>query len=65
MSIMNKKPRLGPSEIAILLGISERTLTRWVKQGRFPKPVTFGHARHWDEATVEAWMEAARKEVQQ
>ena len=64
MSAMNTEPRLGPSEVAILLGISERTLTRWVQQGRFPKPFTFGRARHWEQATVEAWMEAARKEVQ-
>jgi excisionase family DNA binding protein len=64
MPALTKEPRLGPSEVAILLGISERTLTRWVQQGRFPKPVTFGRARHWEKTTVQAWIDAARKGVQ-
>lgn len=56
--------RLSPSQVAILLGISERSLTRWVKEGRFPKPVAWGKARHWEQPVVEAWMAAAKEASQ-
>jgi excisionase family DNA binding protein len=52
--------RLTPPEVAAMLGVSERTLSRWVQGGRFPRPVTYGRARHWEKSVVDAWMAAAR-----
>jgi len=54
--------RLAPPQVAALLGISERTLDRWVQKGRFPKPIKFGSARHWEQPTVDAWIYSARSE---
>lgn len=61
MTDLKQPARLGPPAVAILLGISERTLTRWVQQGRFPKPIMFGRARHWEKPAVESWINAARE----
>jgi excisionase family DNA binding protein len=60
MDNLNFPPRLSPSEVAVLLSISERTLARWIKAGLFPKPITFGRARRWEKAAVEAWMMSAK-----
>lgn len=43
-------------------GISDVTLWRWVKAGRFPAPTRLGATRSlfWPRSTVEKW-EAARR----
>ena len=59
-----RTPHLGAAEIASLLGVSDRTLARWVAAGRFPRPVRYGRRRIWEQDTVTAWIADARKEAQ-
>lgn len=41
------------------LHISESTLWRWVREGKFPKPVKLGEAvTAWRARDVEAWLDA-------
>jgi excisionase family DNA binding protein len=64
MSIDRNTALLSATEVASALRVSERTLARWVSSGRFPRPVTFGRARHWAKSTVDSWIREVRKEVQ-
>lgn len=44
-------------------GITRSTLWRWVKAGRFPKPVQLGpQAVGWLEHEIDAWLEARAAE---
>lgn len=47
--------RLGISELAARLGISGRTVSRWVAAGTFPAPSYVGLNRKWLLSEVEAW----------
>lgn len=58
-----KEHFLGGAEVAAELGVSERTLGRWVMRGRFPRPVKYGSRRHWTRGIVDAWIAAVRKEA--
>lgn len=53
---------LRATEVAILLGITERTLSRLVKAGEFPKPARIGTSVRFNRAEVIKWLEG-RKEV--
>ena len=53
---------LRATEVAILLGIAERTLSRLVKAGEFPRPTRIGNSVRFSRAAVMAWL-AGRKEV--
>ena len=53
---------LRATEVANLLGIAERTLSRLVKAGDFPKPTRIGNSVRFCRAEVMAWLEG-RKEV--
>ena len=45
------------------IGVSRVTLWRWVKAGRFPKPVQLGpQAVGWLEHEIDAWLEARAAE---
>lgn len=45
------------------LGVTRTTLWRWVKAGRFPKPVQLGpQAVGWLEHEIDAWLEARAAE---
>jgi excisionase family DNA binding protein len=47
---------LSRPELAIYLGISYDTLTRWLSEGRLPPPlVTGGHAR-WARVVIDSWL---------
>ncbi len=52
---------LASTEVAAELGISERTLERWIKRGKFPEPVRFGVRRQWLRSAVDAWVAAIQK----
>lgn len=43
---------LKPREVCELLRINENTLARWVKEGKFPKPVQIGNVRRWPAESV-------------
>jgi prophage regulatory protein len=53
---------LRATQVAILLGIAERTLSRLVKAGEFPKPTRIGNSVRFSRAEVMNWLEG-RKEV--
>lgn len=43
-------------EVAQALGVSERTVWRWVKQGRFPKPLRISEGvTRWRNTDFEKW----------
>lgn len=48
---------LTPSQVAEKLQISERSLKRWTKEGRFPKGVEISReCIRWPESVVDKWM---------
>jgi excisionase family DNA binding protein len=53
---------LRATEVAIVLGIAERTLSRLVKAGEFPKPTRIGNSVRFSRNEVVKWLEG-RKEV--
>ncbi len=51
-------------DVAKLLGVSERTISRYVKAGTFPPPVLpFGRPR-WPQRFVHDWLEKTGEEAQ-
>lgn len=53
---------LRATEVANLLKIAERTLSRLVKAGKFPKPTRIGNSARFSRAVVMKWLEG-RKEA--
>jgi len=50
------------TQVLDMLGVSRVTLYRWVRAGRFPKPLAAsGRAFGYRLADVEAWMDAQQK----
>jgi excisionase family DNA binding protein len=47
-------------ELAKLLGVSTRSIDRWISNGEFPKGIKFGSgsktAVRWPKSAVEAWV---------
>ena len=41
-----------------LIGVSDKTIWQWVKNGDFPKPVKLGSITVWRLSDVQAWMQA-------
>lgn len=52
----------GPMRKALLGGISETTLQRWLKDPAldFPRPIKIGQRRFWQRTEVIAWVESRR-----
>lgn len=44
--------------VASRLGVSERTIVRWVEEELFPKPIRVGRGTFWTEADVTEWLAA-------
>lgn len=45
-------------ELEKLFKVSTATIYRWIKAGRFPKPVQLGaNLVRWKASDIEAWME--------
>ncbi len=51
-----------PSECASALGVSVATLSKMVREGSFPRPLTIGSKRLWPEQHVQAYIENRIKE---
>jgi excisionase family DNA binding protein len=51
---------LRATEVANLLGIAERTLSRLVKAGEFPSPTRIGNSVRFSRAEVMAWLEGRK-----
>ena len=41
-----------------LIGVSEKTIWQWIKQGNFPAPVKIGSVSIWRSTDIQAWMDA-------
>ena len=55
---------LSRPEIMKLLGVSDVTLWRMTREGRFPKPIRIGTRRiGWPEEIVQAWIEERVEEA--
>jgi len=49
---------LTKADVQEILGISERTLERWIKADIIPRPKLLGPARvYWSRAVIKAWLE--------
>lgn len=56
-------PFLRKRSVMSLVGISEGTLYRWIKQGRFPKQIKIGpNSVAWQRREIVAWMNKRRGE---
>jgi prophage regulatory protein len=48
---------IGRKEVLILIGISNATLWRWIKAGRFPAPMKIGKKKvAWRSSVLAAWI---------
>lgn len=48
--------RIGIAEVEKRVGRERSTIGRWIREGRFPRPLWIGTRRAWDLAEVEAWV---------
>lgn len=49
---------LSPEEMAALYGVSQKTISRWQRDGHIPPPVvSAGHVRRWDREIVKQHLE--------
>jgi predicted DNA-binding transcriptional regulator AlpA len=55
---------VGPKEVAGLVGVSTRQVSRWLSDGTLP-PYDFakGQTKRWRIGTIRAWIEASRAPV--
>lgn len=55
---MNIDRLVGRKEILAIIGISNATLWRWIKSGRFPSPLKIGARKvAWRTSVVTEWIE--------
>jgi prophage regulatory protein len=48
---------IGRKEVLILIGISNATLWRWIKAGRFPAPMKIGKKKvAWRSSVLATWI---------
>ncbi|MGO4684567.1 helix-turn-helix transcriptional regulator [Hyphomicrobium sp. 2TAF46] len=48
---------IGRKEVLILIGISNATLWRWIKAGRFPAPLKIGKKKvAWRSSVLASWI---------
>lgn len=47
---------LSKLEVTALVRVSDRSIERLVKTGRFPPPLRLGKATFWDEPVVTGWL---------
>ena len=48
---------LSRKEVCKFVGVSQQTIWRWVKDGRFPKPLKTVRRVVWKEADLQAWID--------
>ncbi|OUY09022.1 helix-turn-helix transcriptional regulator [Acinetobacter populi] len=41
-----------------MIGVSDKTIWQWVKQGEFPAPIKLGNITVWKLSEVQAWMQS-------
>ena len=41
-----------------MVGVSDKTIWTWIKQGEFPKPIKLGNITVWKLSEVQDWMQS-------
>ena len=49
---------LSQADVARRFNVTDRTLRRWIDDGYFPRPTTFGRQVGWRWGQISRWMEA-------
>lgn len=44
------------AQIERLLGVSRRTIYRWVESGEFPHPIKINRTKYWTKAQIEQYL---------
>ena len=44
------------AEVCRLLGYDRKTISAWVKDGRFPPPITVGSSKAWSNTAIGLWI---------
>lgn len=53
---------LSRKKVALTLDVSERTIMRWIEEGKFPRPVSLPNGQmRWQSIIVEGWMAGLRE----
>ena len=47
---------LNMKDLEQMLGVSFKSIYKWIKQGEFPKQIKFGTASRWHEEEVKEWL---------
>lgn len=51
-------------EVCAIMGVSEQTISRWVKVGSFPAPLKLGPRRiGWEQSAVESFLASKRENI--
>ena len=61
MAETGPKTTLTPSDVASLLGVSERSIERWVKKEAFPPPLRVGSSRRWLASDIQSWLGSTKR----
>jgi excisionase family DNA binding protein len=65
----SESPAAGPkryltrSDVALLLGVSPNTVTRWSREGRLPCQLTLGGHHRFEHSVIEALRESLHREA--
>ena len=51
-----KKPLLAARDVAVLLDVHEKTVRRWVEEGKFPPPKRIGGQERWTNIAIGVWL---------
>lgn len=50
-------------EVAVMVGMAERTFRRLVDSGKAPTPLRINRMVRWERKAIEAWVDARRSDV--
>ena len=54
---------LSAEQVANRLGVSSKSLYRWMEQGKFPQSVRLGHMHRWRSSDIENWIKEGGTDV--
>jgi len=49
---------LSAESLALMLNVSSKTLARWSRAGRMPRPMRIGRLVRWDRERIDRWIDA-------
>ena len=49
---------ISASEVCSMFGVSNRTLSRWLENGKFPLPVRVGGTRRWRRSELDLFIDS-------